>query len=149
MKMIKLTQSKMALVDDEDFKQLNQYNWYACRSRNGWRAARMSKRKMILMHRQIMKFPIGFCIDHKNHNELDNQKSNLRIATCAENLHNMQKHKPHTSIYKGVHWNKRVRKWLTQICYNYKRITLGYFNSEIEAAKTYNKKAKELFGKFV
>lgn len=43
---------------------------------------------------------------------------------------------------------KRTGKWLAQIMHNYKNHCLGYFASETEAAKAYNKKAIELFGEF-
>jgi hypothetical protein len=41
-----------------------------------------------------------------------------------------------------------VHKWQAYINYNHKRICLGCFDSEEEAALEYNKKAKELFGEF-
>ena len=53
-----------------------------------------------------------------------------------------------SSKYKGVSWNKGVKKWLAQIGFNDKVIHLGQFGDEIEAAKVYDKAAKELFGDF-
>ena len=36
MKQIPLTQSKFALVDDNEFEQLNQHLWFAKKARNTW-----------------------------------------------------------------------------------------------------------------
>lgn len=49
-----------------------------------------------------------------------------------------------TSKYIGVHLKKN--KYISAICYNGKRIPLGAYNKEIEAAKAYDLKALELFG---
>ena len=38
--------------------------------------------------------------------------------------------------------------FVSQIVINYKHIYLGIYKSEIEAAKAYDRKAKELFGEF-
>lgn len=40
MKEIPLTKGKVALVDDADFDELNQYKWYASRGRNTFYACR-------------------------------------------------------------------------------------------------------------
>lgn len=47
-----------------------------------------------------------------------------------------------------MHFCKGSKKklWKASITYNKKRIFLGYFASEKEAAKAYNEKASELFG---
>jgi hypothetical protein len=78
-----------ALVDDADYEALSGYRWclrvglhgndYAQRGIHGVTT--------ILMHRQIMGFPNGK-IDHRDGNGLNNQRSNLRLATTAENAQN-------------------------------------------------------------
>lgn len=101
------------------------------------------------MHSFIMSPPVGFIIDHKDHNGLNNQRSNLRICTYEQNQYNRKKcRKKCSSIYKGIYWHKRDKKWIAKIRVNNERICIGYFNDEIEAARAYDIKAKELFREF-
>lgn len=48
------------------------------------------------------------------------------------------------SKYVGVY--KKRNKWTAEITHNYQKYRLGTFQSEIEAAKAYDRKAIELFG---
>ncbi len=155
MKKIKLTQGQYALVDDEDFKRVNQFRWFAfweddTKSFYAIRNIRKDngRRTIMRMHRYIMNCPKGKQTDHKNHNTLDNQKSNLRICTRQQNKMNRKNHKKSSSGYKGVYWNIPRNKWMAYIRHNGKLIYLGLYKNEIDAAMAYNKKAKELFRKF-
>lgn len=156
MKTIQLTQGKVALVDDEDFEQLNEYKWCAVKSENTWYAIRnklVSETRdngTIRMHREVLGLlrRDKIEVDHRNHNGLDNQKQNLRICTHAENHHNQIKAKKGRSIYKGVSVDNRYKTWVSRIRINNTPIYLGSFRSEIEAAKAYDRKAVEIFGKF-
>ena len=136
---------KFALVDDEDYKELMQYSWhlhitgYLRTSINGC---------TVYMHRFILNPKDGFVIDHISHNKLDNQRINLRVCTQAQNMANRKRNKIGSSIFKGVSFVKNTQKWYAKITENYKQINLGHFDSELEAAKAYNAKAKELFGEF-
>ena len=152
---IQLTQGLYALVDGKDFECLNQYKWCVHKRKFTYYAVRNTKvkngkQRTILMHRQILGMLPGIMeIDHKNHNGLDNRKSNLRICTVTQNQHNQKLcNRIGTSQYKGVCWDKSNKKWLVSIQYNGKRINLGRFTNEIEAAKIYDQKAKNLFGEF-
>jgi hypothetical protein len=102
-----------------------------------------------MMHRAVMGVEDKRYVDHQNHNGLDNRRKNLRIATWEENCWN--KRKPNTnssSIYKGVMWDKRRGNWQVMIGYKGKKIFIGYFDDEQEAARAYDAKAKELYGEF-
>ena len=92
-------------------------------------------------------FPENF-IDHINHIRDDNRWTNLRDATYSQNQFNKSTNKTNTSGYKGVSWNKQVKKWRAQIKYMKKSIYIGYYTTPQEAAEAYNKKAIELSGKF-
>lgn len=148
MKKIHLANNKgIALVDDEDYDLLNQYKWY-----NNIGYARTwvyinNKKIMKYMH-QVLINTIKNEIDHIDGNGLNNQKDNLRIVTRSQNNMNRTKRKGTSSKYKGVYFDIKRNKWSTEITFNSKKIFLGRFKDEIEAAKVYNKKAKELFKEY-
>src|SRR5882762_5211905 len=87
-----ITKNKIALVDDEDFEELNKFSWQILWSKtsNTFYARRQDNNgKTILMHRAIMKVEDRFVyVDHKNFNGLHNYKNNLRIATPSQNMQN-------------------------------------------------------------
>jgi hypothetical protein len=154
MKKIPLTQEYFALVDDEDFKRINQHKWYAHKTGEYWYAHRNSSSKngvryTITMHQEILGLEYGneTEIDHRNGNGLDNQKENIRICNRSENMRN-RKIQIHSSKYKGVCFCKDKNKWQSYICHNLNQIYLGRFGSEIEAARAYNVAARKYFGEF-
>jgi hypothetical protein len=101
------------------------------------------------MQRQILQPPDDLVVDHINHNGLDNRKANLRLATCAQNSYNRKQfRKRQTSKYTGVSWIKQIKKWRVIICYKRKNIHIGYFKDEKQAAKAYDKAAKQYHGEF-
>lgn len=161
MKEIKLTQGKVALVDDEDFERVNQYKWYAHFNKGDFYAYRKESVFDFTIDEQIYPtirmtntiLNTTEMIDHKNHDTLDNQKHNLRTCTKSQNGQNQKPQKNCTSKYKGVSLYKQDDKWHAEIrlrnIFNlpFKRY-LGRFKNEVEAAKAYDKVAKEEFGEF-
>ena len=154
---IPLTRGKYAIVDPQDYTRLSRHKWHAVKHKAArtWYAKRTRPRSADkscfahLMHRCIIKVPPGMVIDHINHNGLDNRRANLRIATHAQNRRNTRKCRPKTaSKYKGVTWNTTLNKWRAQITINGKRLSLGCFQDEIQAAKAYDKAAQKLHGEF-
>jgi hypothetical protein len=152
---IPLTQGKFAIVDPEDYDRLAKYKWHLSRSPTGSYAARWQRcrpggpRKKIWMHREVIDVPKHMLCDHKNGNGLDNRRANLRPATVSQNLCNRRKTKAKTrSIYKGLEWDKIQRKWKVRIQHDGRRIYIGSFSNEIDAAKAYDIKATAIFGQF-
>ena len=79
--------------------------------------------------------------------DLDNRRENLRLCNARQSGFNMPKRKS-ASQYKGVHWNKRDKKWYAHIGVDSKLKHIGYYDSEIEAAIAYNNAAKKYHGEF-
>ena len=148
MKEIKLTQGKVALVDDEDFKWLNQHNWYILNGTYTEYAVREVNNKCLIMHRLIMKTPNNLIVDHKNHNGLDNQKHNMRNVTKGQNNQHRINHKINASVYKGISINRNTGKWVVRISIDNERLCLGSFEVEEQAALIYNLAALKYHGEF-
>ena len=146
---IYLSQQKFALVDDEDYENLQQFNWSLHVTAGSDYAKHIIKGTNLteLMHRRIMNAIKGQEIDHINGNGLDNRKSNLRIVTHQQNLMNQKKTRG-ISQFKGVTWDKSRKKWMARIKLNRKTINLGRFETEKEASDTYDKASIQYFGKY-
>ena len=148
MKLLPLSQGKFAKVDNEDFESLLQWKW----TYSGGYAYRVKtinkKSKKIWLHRFINKTPDVLYTDHINGDRLDCRKQNLRNCTYAQNNKNVKTRKDNKSGYRGVYWEKGMKKWRSVISAEGEKVCLGFFNSAIDAAKAYNKKALELHGSF-
>ena len=117
---------------------------------NGYKAIRFNY-KRYLNHRIIWEMhneeiPTGLIIDHKDGNKLNNNISNLRLATLSQNQGNSKKQRNNTCGYKGV--IKCRNKFQAQIRFNNKKYHLGVFGTPYEAHLAYIAKAKEFFGEF-
>jgi hypothetical protein len=107
-------------------------------------------RKDLLCHRVAWflyygEWPETF-LDHKNGCPKDNRLQNLRLATRSQNTINRKSHKNTTSPYLGVCLVTKSQKWRASI--GSSRTYLGEYDSEVKAAKAYNKAAKELYGEY-
>lgn len=149
MKQISIYGGHFALVDDEDFEYLSQWKWhltkngYAQRSKNMGKINGKVKIKTYKMHKQIMGENLNFPnIDHKDGNKLNNQRSNLRLATFSQNSVNKKPQDNCLSAFKGASLVNRPKKWRARITVNGKTISLGYFYNEAEAAVAYDKASK-------
>lgn len=151
MKTITLSKGQEAMVDDRDYPILNCLRWNAVSNGRVWYASNSSLKKR--MHNVLLPVCSPFLVDHIDGNGLNNQRSNLRMVTVTENNLNHKKSKRGkngkcSSVYKGVSFNKKLNKWAAYITIKFKRVHLGCFNKEIEAAKRYDVFAKNNFGEY-
>jgi predicted RNA-binding protein with PUA domain len=56
--------------------------------------------------------------------------------------------KNNTSGYKGVYWDKNIRKWKAALRLNGVKIFLGYFDTPEEAGVVYNNYVEQHHGEF-
>lgn len=156
MREIKLTQGHVTLVDDEDYEWLSRWEWGARQTSHTIYAHRYvlsetSKTGFtsLGMHRLIMDInDPKLHVDHENGNGLDNQRTNLRVATPRQNAWNQQVSRKSISGYKGVSWHPQTAQWRARIKVDGKSMHLGLFDDAIEAAHAYDQAALRHFGEF-
>jgi hypothetical protein len=156
-KLIPLTKGQYAIVWESDYEWLMFWNW--CARWNGhpktYYAVRGvqkdDRQQLIYMHRFIKGLAPGDLLqcDHKSPGSgLDCRRSNLRIASNAQNHWNQGVRKNNKSGYKGVYLRKDTGKWTAQITVNGRCKTLGSFRSRRVAFLAYCKAAELYHGEF-
>jgi len=121
LRVIPLTQGKVAVIDAADYDRLNIFNWHSengrktmYAKRNTWENGRAGT---LFMHRQVLglKKGDGFIVDHIDQDGLNNQQKNLRVVTHAENISNSALSKKNKSGVKGISFCKQTNKWAVRL----------------------------------
>jgi hypothetical protein len=143
MAQIPLSKDMFSTIDDEDLSLISSRKWYVVGPIRGIFYARTGRGANILyMHRLLMQAPKHVLIDHIDGDGLNNRRINLRPATHKENMRNSKKPVGCASQYKGVTWFKG--RWKVTVNKQF----VGYFDTEIEAARVYDASIREHFGEF-
>jgi hypothetical protein len=99
-----------------------------------------------LVGREFFGIPDDLEVDFRFHDLTDFVR--LRPATREENQQNTRGWRDHSSPYKGVSWSEARGKWYACIRLKGKTVSLGRFDSEIEAARVYDDAASTAWGDF-
>lgn len=149
-----------ALVDESDYDFLSQFTWTLIE----WRGKQYAKRKQrlsddpypeygtISMHSMILQGAVE--VDHIDGNGLNNQRSNLREVTHAQNIQGQKVQRRSKSGYRGVTYfpnagpHKRKKPWRARIKVNGHDRTIGYYSTPEEAARAWNVAAYLAWGDY-
>jgi hypothetical protein len=108
------------------------------------------RKKRKFMHRLVAMcfledYDESLIVDHIDGNPSNNDISNLRCVTHAQNKRAWGHQRPNSkSRYRGVSLGKGRMRWAASVCYNAKKYHVGRFKSQEAAALAYDRKAEEL-----
>jgi len=131
---VRLTSGSFFICDEVDEEIARRYSWSLS---NGY-ATSWIRIKNVLQHKTFHRIllgdaPSGFQWDHIDRDKLHNCRSNLRLVTRSQNIHNSKVRNDNTSGIRGVSWNNRYG-WLARIMVSGSSVHLGYFKKREEAA---------------
>ena len=143
---IPLTKGRFALVDLADFALVSARHWYAHCTGSKWYAAARFQGRFTYLHHFLLGRPVSpLEIDHVNGDGLDCRRANMRVATRQQQSANMRLQRRRASTFKGV--RRHGATWLAIVSVNREPRRVRC-ESEIEAAKAYDRMAREAFGEF-
>jgi len=134
----KLAAGRFAVVDDNDFGYINQFRWFF-NGRYIYRrnCTNSSLPKTVLLHREIMGFPVGKLVDHEDRNPFNNTKRNLRVCSSSQNNVNRGKINGTINNFKGVNRSGNGA-FKAEIKFGGKQIYIGSFYSELYASYAFD-----------
>tara|TARA_R110000737_G_C14174271_1_gene412053 strand:- start:6 stop:479 length:474 start_codon:yes stop_codon:yes gene_type:complete len=94
--------------------------------------------KALLKHRVVYSVVHGYIadtVDHIDGDKSNNHPCNLRDIPQAMQSRNRGVSSSNKSGVNGVHWSRRIGKWVAQVALHGKRKHLGLF-TDLSAAKT-------------
>lgn len=154
-KEIPLGHGLTATVDDEDFERVGHLRWFLVTQFMVTKSSRYAMRRevrdgkpsTVYLHRRILNAEKGQIVDHINGDGIDCRRSNLRLCTPSQNQANKKRKTRTSSPYKGV-WQRPGGRWTGELTKDFQPIRIGTFDTAEEAAREYDRLARELHGEF-
>lgn len=139
-----------ALVSACDYDAVRGHSWRPRFTRGLRYAEARIAGRTVLLHRLILQAQPGASVDHANGDGWDNRRENLRLATHAQNMANKRRPVTNTSGFKGVYLHKRspTKPFVAMVRHMGRCVFWGAFATAEEAARAYDKAAKQAFGEF-
>lgn len=141
-------------VDSADREIVGDYNWSvramgSVHCRYVIRGGKPPKGGLYLLHREIMQPPDAMVVDHIDGDATNNCRANLRVCTVQQNRSNVlfPSRGPSKSKYRGVHPMPSGR-FEALISIAGKMRSLGTYDTEEEAARVWDKAARNARGAF-
>ena len=156
MKSIKITVNgdEITCHEDGSVSKLNRSNMKVERRFGGcdaygypqrWVGGRNMKTHRLIAMAFLEDYSDDLQVDHINGVHNDNRVENLRMATASQNRRAFRMVTTGVSSkFRGVSWDKSMKKWAAYIAIGRKKTNLGYFLSETDAAIAFNEAAIEL-----
>ena len=125
-------------VDDSDYESLKDRRWCLAALRGGYARQSTSEARRRgesrYLHRVILRPRQSWLVvDHIDHNPLNNQRSNLRVLTRADNVrHRRGPQKNNSHGHLGVHPHAQSGGWCARITVNKK--TYARYSKTLEGA---------------
>ena len=134
-------------VDDDRYDDVIKHNWSAFKNKNTFyvraRISSINNKYPTLLHHYLIGMPLpGYVVDHKSGNGWECSSDNIRIVTTRQNAQNRKNKK--SSVYPGVDFYKRDRKYRAAIRVNGERKLLGMFEVEEDAFLAYQAAIRKL-----
>lgn len=129
-------------IDRSDLESVLSKEWVVRNcymQENGWGS------KSRMFHRLKTNPPDGMIADHINTLKNDNRSMNLRIVHPSLNNHNRKF--DNKTGFRGVKFRARLNKYEAYIEVRYSTMSLGRFDTAEEAAKAFDRKAVDIYGK--
>lgn len=141
---------RVALIDEADLPTVQPWRWQVWevpeKNWGPYATARIGtgrKAPRRYMHQLLTGNPLT---DHIDHDGLNNQRHNLRLATRGQNLQNQRPLRAGASRFKGV--SRAGSRWRARIKLRGREVHLGRYDSELAAALAYDAAARQAFGSF-